>query len=269
MTPQEVEVFLLESFEANYQRLALETGAAVTPDVKAAALEQVVWYYRKMREVAESVTETEVRLTLPECHTPKGRRFTLSGVVDIVREGDKTVMYDVKTHFDADAALGQLDKYTRQLNVYAYIWEKLRGNALDATALIATKPTREMRSALRSGDPTRLSGAVSRWEPCITVPLNEVTVSEVIHDFGEVVDRIEAREFSAPPVLKLEAPVQPGGTEQFATAVCGNCDVRFSCNSFRQHEVRKQGGTALEAVMQGFLTDYGPDYERGAGSSPI
>ena len=58
-------------------------------------------YFRKMREVAETVSETEVKLTLPEQVSPHGNKFTIEGVVDIIRENESTTMYDIKTH-DAD-----------------------------------------------------------------------------------------------------------------------------------------------------------------------
>lgn len=262
LDPAEVEQFIADAFEQNYQRLALESGAAITPEIKAAAKEQVLLYYRRLREVAERVTETEVRLTLPEQVTPAGRRYTLEGVVDIVQELGRTVMYDVKTHFDADTAQGQLGPYTRQLNVYAHIWQGLRGQPLDATAIIATRPVREVRSALRSGDPQKVAQAVEAWNPLIDIPLNPAQVEEVIFEFGEIVDRIEERDFAPPPVEVLLEKAHPKARAPFGTEVCRNCDVRFSCNSFRQYAVRTQAGVRAEQAIGYYLSDYGLDFER-------
>ena len=103
----EVEAFLREAFEANYERLRLETGHTLPVDLKATAWEQVLLYWRRLAELARRVTETEVRLTLPDQRTPKRRRFGIEGVVDIVREDGRTVMYDLKTH-DADVVRGVL-----------------------------------------------------------------------------------------------------------------------------------------------------------------
>ncbi len=55
-------------------------------------------YWKKLRHIAEKVTDTEVRLNLPNQTTPKGRGFCVEGVVDIVREDEKVTMYDIKTH---------------------------------------------------------------------------------------------------------------------------------------------------------------------------
>ena len=97
----EIEEWIAREYEANYERLRLEGGHALSPEVKRQGLLQIIMYFRKMREVAETVTETEVKLTLPEQSSPEGNKFTIEGVVDIIREKDTTTMYDVKTH-DAD-----------------------------------------------------------------------------------------------------------------------------------------------------------------------
>lgn len=259
---KEVEAFIIESFEQNYELLRLESGHALAPDGRQAALEQVLWYYRKMRDVAEGVTETEVKLTLPEQRSPEGRRFTLEGVVDIVREAEKTTMYDVKTHFDVDTALGKIKPYEKQLNVYAHIWQNLRGNSLDETAIIATRPTRELRAALRSGDERKIERAVEAWNPCIQIPLDQSSVNEVIHEFGEIVDQIEARKFAPPSVDLLNAPTHAGSRTPFGTDVCRNCDVRFSCDSFRQYAIRSRGNQSAERAIGYYLDDYGVDFER-------
>src|SRR5271157_3627574 len=94
----EVEQKIRESFEANYEQLREESGHSLSPDVREAALQEVLLYWRKLHELAEKITETEVRLNLPNQNTPQGRKFGIEGVVDIVREHDRTTMYDINTH---------------------------------------------------------------------------------------------------------------------------------------------------------------------------
>lgn len=262
MTEPNLEGFIEEAFELNYERIRLETGRAVTPNIKQAAKEQVLLYYRRMRDLAEGVTDTEVKLTLPQQKTPKNRSFTLEGVVDIVREGEKTIMYDVKTHLDADTAHGHLDQYVQQLNLYAHIWQGLRGEALDETAIIATRPTRDLRQALRTGNPQTIETALSNWQPCIGIPLNSEAVEATVTRFGEVVDRIEERDFKPPSVEKLKAPLRPGAKQQFGTAVCGNCDVRFTCDSYRLFRLQSTVGPA-ERTMHNLLSEYMVSSEQG------
>ena len=134
--PDNIEKYIREAFENNSERMRFESGHALAPQTKKAALDQVLLYWRRLRDVAEKVTETEVRLHLPNQTTPKGRKFNIEGVVDIVQEGEKTIMYDLKTH-DADFVRANLSSYGGQLNVYAYIWQKLRGLRLDETALLS------------------------------------------------------------------------------------------------------------------------------------
>lgn len=258
-----MEDFIREAFETNYERIRLETGRAVTPNIKASALEQVLLYYRRMRELAESVTDTEVKLTLPEQRTPRGRRFTLEGVVDIVREGDETIMYDIKTHLDADSAHGQLGQYVQQLNLYAHIWHGLRGEALDQTAIIATRPTRELRQALRSGVGATLDKAVENWQPCISIPMDTGAVGDTVKQFGTVVDQIEGREFRPPPVEALRAPIRSGSKTPFGSAVCANCDVRFTCDSYRQFRLQTNPGVPSERVLGAALNEYATSTEQG------
>jgi hypothetical protein len=134
---QEIEDFIRDAFEENYEQLRVESGRAITPDVKETALNQAILYWRKLREVAENITDTEVRLSFPNNSTPSGRNFSIEGVVDLLRDGDQTLMYDIKTH-DADTVRANLSLYEQQLNVYAFIWHELRKQDLDGMAIIAT-----------------------------------------------------------------------------------------------------------------------------------
>jgi hypothetical protein len=207
-----------------------------------------------MREVAEHITETEVRLCLPGQSTAQGRMFAIEGVVDIIREGDHTVMYDIKTH-DADYVLANKDLYEKQLNIYAYIWQHLRQQPLDATAIIATAYPASVKEAL--SDPHELATALARWNPLIEIPCNPQHVQETIADFGAVVDQIEEKVFAAPPVAKLQTVIPGAGRNHvFATHVCQNCDARFSCTSYRCH----RGSTGGRAARSFY--DFGTDTDQ-------
>src|SRR5947207_1032929 len=104
------EAFIREAFDSNFEQLRFESGHALAPEVKERALEQTLLYWRKLRDIAESVTDTEVDLQLPNQKTPNGRKFNIEGIVDIVREQDRTVMYDLKTH-DAEFVSDNIAMY--------------------------------------------------------------------------------------------------------------------------------------------------------------
>ena len=186
---EEIEQFIHDAFEDNFERLRQESGHSITPDVKEAALLQVLMYWKKMRNIAEKVTETEVKLTLPEQVTPEGRKYSIRGVVDIVNEDQQTRMYDIKTH-DADYVRDNVELYEKQLNMYAHIWQTLRGQELDGTAIIATELTNDLKRALRIGNPELIEAAIQKWEPLVDVQIDSVSLDKTISDFGSIVDKI-------------------------------------------------------------------------------
>jgi hypothetical protein len=240
--PDPMEAYITQAFEENYERLRYESGHALTPEIKQTALNQALMYWRKLRAVAERITETEVKLNLPDCHTPKGRAFGIEGVVDIVREAETTTMYDIKTH-DPDYIAANKGEYEKQLNVYAYIWQNLHGQPLDETAIIATPYTAEVKQALAANDPTALAEALLDWEPIIPIPFNTEHVEATIDEFGKVVDAIEDGKFGPPPASRLNK--RETKNETFGTRTCRNCDARFSCGSYRefaQAPARKDSG---------------------------
>lgn len=224
----DTEEFIREAFERNFERLRFESGHSLSTEVKEAALQQVLFYWRRLREVAERITETEVKLNLPGQKTPKGRKFGIEGVVDIVRDNDRVILYDLKTH-DQDSVRANLADYEKQLNVYAHIWQNLRRQQLDQTAIIATSLPDSVKEAIESNDPDQLAKALANWNPVIDISADSRHIDETIHDFGKVVDNIEEGRFAPSPVRRLRR--RETRNETFATRVCRNCDARFSCRS--------------------------------------
>ena len=236
MTPQEdddVEARIREFFEENLAAIQMERGYGLSPEVKATALQHVLLYWRRLRDVAEKVTDTEVRLNLPGQVTAKERKFGIEGVVDIVRDNDRTVMYDVKT-YDANVIRMNPEACERQLNVYAFIWQKLRGQPLDEMAVISTAFPESVREAINSGDEARLKVELQKWDPIVRIPFDVSRVEETIQDLGRVVDLIEDGAFSGPDVARLQTR-QPGRPVSFAVDVCTNCEARYSCDSYRAY----------------------------------
>ncbi len=258
MTDQEIEKRLEEIFAQNYELLKMEGGHALTEAGQKDALNQVLYYYRKLKEVATKVTDTEVKLTLPDQKTPECRNFTIEGIVDIVREGDEVWMYDIKTH-DPFYVMANKHLYEKQLNVYAYIWENLRGNPLDHTAVISTVIPDALKEAESIGDTVRMQKELTKWEPVIEIPYKEDNVKGTLHDFALVVDNIEKHCFTPPPVKVLDDKIY-GTNSKFATRICRNCDARFSCGSFREYATKLQKGGTMN--FKKYYEDYGTDAEQ-------
>lgn len=228
----EIEAFIRQAYQQNFDLLKLETGIALTAEVKEAGLQQVLFYWQKMREVAENVSETEVRLSLPGQRSPENREFGIEGVVDIVREEGKTMIYDIKTH-EVDYVRANISHYEGQLNVYAHIWKELQQKDLDGTAIICTDLPNQVKEALSSANEAQLQRALENWDPLVEIEFDLLKVQETICAFGEVVDQIETHQFSPPPVEKLRAPYSTHSNVAFGTHTCRNCDARFSCDSYR------------------------------------
>lgn len=155
MTDEQIIEDIKERFEENYELLRLEGGHSMTENIKELALNQVIYYYKKMKEVATRVTDTEVKLTLPNQKTSKGREFTIEGVVDIIKEDNETWMYDIKTH-EPEYIKDNIELYEHQLEVYAFIWQELRKQGLDHTAIISTSYPKSLKEALFTNDLNRI-----------------------------------------------------------------------------------------------------------------
>lgn len=253
----QIEALIREHFERNFEALRYEAGGQpLTADVKEAALNQVLLYWRKLHDVAERVTDTEVKLNLPAQKTPGGRTFGIEGVVDIVREEGKTVMYDIKTH-EVGYVRSNKELYEKQLNVYAYIWQNLRNQALDYTAIIATDYPDSIRDALAKGDSNSLAYELARWDPLVKLDFHPDRVQQTIDDFACTVDAIEDGFFAPPPQSKLNETLE-GTNTRFATRTCRNCDARFSCNAYREYVFAGMGGQVEERFRR-YYDDYGSD----------
>lgn len=248
-----MEQKILEFLERNYERLKLEGGHALTEDIKDQAKLQVILYWRRLKALAEKISDAEVRIALPNQKTPKGRTFSIEGVVDIVREGDVNQMYDIKTH-DLAYITANKEFYEEQLNVYAHVWQGLRKNKLDLTAIISTSTPHAVKDAIRSGNKTKVEEELAKWDPVIPIQVHQDKVKKTVAAFGEVVDKIEDGVFPHPSIEDLKRKVT--AKEIFATNVCRNCDGRFSCGVYREYS----GGVGLGKAAE-FMKYFEPPSE--------
>jgi hypothetical protein len=254
----QIEEFLREAFERNFERLKLEAGHSITADVKDIALNQVLLYWRKLNQIAKAITDTEVRLNLPAQKTPCGRDFGIDGVVDIVREDERTIMYDIKTK-EVEHVRGNIEAYEQQLNIYAHIWQKLRGQPLDKTAVIATAYPDSVKEALSRQDEAHLQYELEKWQPLVEIEFDPDHVADIIADFARVVDCIENNQFEPAP-LEVLLGRKEEKERAFASRVCRYCDARYSCSSYRAFAA--SAGGKPEAALRQYLDDFGSDLEQ-------
>jgi hypothetical protein len=228
-----LELQLRQLFEQNYRQLSSESGRSLAPDVRRAAWQQVLYYWRRLRGIALQVTDTEVKLTLGNQYTPRGRPFAIEGAADLVEHDDRTVLYDFKTHA-AEQIRADLSAYAEQLHIYSYVWQQLRGRPLDHCAIISTSLSDELQQAIASHDAGRIEAALARWQPIIPVRSDQSELAAVIRRFGEVVDAIEERRFDPPSLAQL-LQSRPGMRQPLVREICVNCDARHSCDAYRAY----------------------------------
>jgi hypothetical protein len=226
-----MEAFIAEAFEDELAFTEEETGMRANVFLRREALRQVLLYWRKLKSTAESVEESEVRLVLPNRTSPGGRRYNLEGVVDIVADEDGTRMYDLKTH-EPEYVRAHPEEYAAQLEVYATIYEELKGRHIDGTGVVSTALPVRLKAAMSAGDDDAIAHEMEAWEPLIRLPFTRESRDATIEDFGRVVDSIEEGLYSPPSPERLEEDFAGKG-RSFGDRVCQNCDVRFSCSSYR------------------------------------
>lgn len=240
---KDLESLAKEFYQENYERLKFDGGHALNYQTQKTGLMQVIMYLHKSLHIAQSVTDTEVKLILPNEKLPDGSKYSIVGVIDIVKEKDSVTLYDIKTH-DLDFIHLYINDYAEQLNVYAHVWRELRRQRVDKVAIVSTKLPRplEILATQYSNDGIlndRLQKAIDDWDP--VVPVDDFTnkVKEAIDNFAEVVDKIKNYDFQPPGMEKLGKKIK-NTNKTFATNVCSNCDVRFTCSSFKEHAVKSK-----------------------------
>jgi hypothetical protein len=226
---QEIEEFIHEAFEENYNHLRQDGGHSMSDHILKLAKRQVYLYLNTLYETALNVKETEIPLTLPAQTSPKNRKYNIFGVVDLIEENGETHMYDLKTH-DVDYVLQHRDDYKGQLHVYAYIWEKLYERKVDKAAIIAIGENEQLRQERLLWDGPEEDFRPTKWNPIVTFDLERENIDVEINRFGHIVDCIEDRKFH-PRLLDVKHPSTNDEVKRF----CSNCDIRFSCPSYSQY----------------------------------
>jgi DNA helicase-2/ATP-dependent DNA helicase PcrA len=182
-------------FNTNYTYLTKRERVYLAPPVRASALEHILRYYRRHIGKWDRIREAEVDVSLVK------DRYILKGSVDLIVGKDGTVeIIDFKSEKKLDVNNSKdrekLDRYRRQLEVYAHIVEERTGLTVSKIHLYYTSEE---------------SGS-----PYITFSKNTQSIQATIATFDEVVRRIEAKDFRI-----RERPVK----------LCRDCDMQHYCDA--------------------------------------
>lgn len=181
-------------FDTNYIYLTKRERVYLASYVKNIALEQVLRYYKRNEGDWSHIKECEVDVSLVK------DEYILKGTIDLVTGDNQTVeLVDFKSEKKLDVNSPddreKLDRYRRQLEVYAHIVEERTGYQVSKTHLYYTSE--------------------ETGNPYITFPKDSKAIEKTIATFDAVIHRIERKDFSIP-----ERPHK----------LCPSCDMRFYCD---------------------------------------
>lgn len=206
ITPENVRTWL----DTNYSTLSKSEHSYLGVKQVDAAYKQVLAYVERMRNgvgfteerttVGESLwsyiqdVEVDVSLVKPE--------YILKGTVDLIRgDGDTVEIVDFKSEKkpDVEEQRESIERYKRQLEVYAHLVEQKTGKNVSKMHLYYTGE--------EGGNPT------------VTFEKSQDAIDKTISEFDKVVAKIQNHEFS---------------TEAKNKKSCLNCDMRYYCKKVRK-----------------------------------
>jgi len=182
-------------FDTNYAYLTKKERAYLTPLIKGIALGHVMRYYERYRDDWSHVRDAEVDVSLVK------DAYILAGKVDLIQGANDTVeIVDFKSEKKPDVNhpddRERINRYRRQLEVYAHIVEERTGLEVSKVHLYYT--------------------GVESGSPFISFDKNARSLSRTIETFDKVVSRIEAKDFRI-----AERPLK----------LCEACDMRSYCDA--------------------------------------
>ncbi|MBK24685.1 MAG: DNA helicase UvrD [Halobacteriovorax sp.] len=180
-----------EWFNHNYKLISKTERVLLAPHIEAVALDHVIRYFKSEQDKWFRIREAEIDISLVM------EDFILKGSIDLVRGEDNTVeIVDFKseTKPDIETESERLEKYQKQLEIYAHLFEERTGQKVSKLHLYYTGE--------KSGT------------PYISFDKSSESIDGTVSDFSSVVRRIENKDF------KLK---RPPGTE------CVDCDMKYHC----------------------------------------
>ncbi len=180
-------------FHANYTHLSRQERLYLSSGGQQAALDHVLNYAHHERRTWDRLSETEVEVSLVK------DRYLLKGHVDLIRgEADTVEIVDFKSEKKPDliSEREKVDRYRRQLEVYAHIIEGRTGQKISKMHLYYT--------------------GEDDSNPYITFDKDARSIDQTIEAFDGIVERIENKDF--------EITSRPD-------RLCRNCDMKAYCDA--------------------------------------
>lgn len=179
-------------FQSNYTALSKAEHSYLVERQQKTALEQVMRYVDRQHGDWSAIKQAEVDVSLVKPD------YIIDGKIDLIKGDNETVeIVDFKSEKKPDMYADKeiLERYRRQLNIYAYLVEERTGLKVSRMHLYYT-------------------GAKEDEVPTITYPNSRTAVEGTMAVFEDTVHKIMNKDFSH-CADKSE--------------ICRNCDFRFFC----------------------------------------
>ncbi|MCX7025288.1 MAG: ATP-dependent DNA helicase [Spirochaetes bacterium] len=181
--------------QGNYASLSKATRTYLAPGALRAVEKHVIRYVDHASRDWSSIQEAEVPVTLLKSD------YFLKGTIDLIRGKDGSVeILDFKTEKkpDVNEAEGRikLERYRRQLDIYAHIIEERYGKRVSRMHLYYTGAENE--------------------SPYVSYDFERPRIDKTVAAIDAVVGKIESKDFDHRHIKKTEKQ-------------CGGCDVRAFC----------------------------------------
>ena len=178
-------------FDANYAALSKAQKTYLAEAQRAAALTQVLRYADRQRGQWGQIkdAEVDVSLVMPE--------YIIDGKIDLIKgEGGTVELVDFKSERKPDMFKDQerIERYRRQLQLYAYLVEQRTGEHVSKMHLYYTAE----------------DGGV----PTVTFPYQKTAIDATMRAFDDTVQKILRKEYTAAAK---------------SAKTCSECDFRFYC----------------------------------------
>ena len=180
-------------FNVNYTHLSRQERLYLNQGGQKAALDHVLRYAHSERRTWNLLQETEVQVS----HVKDS--YILKGHIDLIRGEDNTLeIVDFKSEKKPDLVSDRerINRYRRQLEVYAHIIEGRTGHTISKLHLYCT--------------------GEENSNPYITFDKDSLSIDQTMEAFDRIVERIENKDF------KIAA--RPDN-------LCRNCDMKAYCDT--------------------------------------
>ena len=187
ITPENIKTWL----DINYSTVSKREHKFLGSVQLEAAYRQVLAYAERQQGDWSRIKEAEASVSLVKPD------YILTGKVDLIRgTGDTVEILDFKSEKRPEAAEESVyfDRYKKQLQVYAHIVEEKYGVNVSKLILYYTGEAEQ--------------------SPVVSFPYNREDVTATVHEFDDIVHRIQRKEFSC----RSSNP-----------QTCRNCDFKHYC----------------------------------------